>query len=186
MDISDPKRRRINSNDNNTSAELCVAQKSVSPLICIDLHVISRTFGSSDTDSTCFSKEPQFTDNTKMGNACSKKGGGVGTGLKAEDRADEFIISNTTATRSQQKLGRNIVHAEFERDINEFYKLEDGVELGHGISGSVTTVLHRDTEITFACKTLDKVRRCIVCGWLCGVPTHTPPPQIPHCHGQSS
>ena len=97
-----------------------------------------------------------------MGNACSKKGSGSAMGLKAEDRADEFVIANTSAARSQQKLGRNIVHAEFERDINEFYKLEDGVELGHGISGSVTTVLHRDTNMTFACKTLDKVRRFVL------------------------
>lgn len=70
---------------------------------------------------------------------------------------DQATIKQHQVSLSKKKLGQNIVHAEFHRDINEFYDLSDGEELGRGISGSVSTVRHKDTGMIFACKTLDKM-----------------------------
>lgn len=89
-----------------------------------------------------------------MGNC----GGGEAktVGLNEKDKVDEYTIQASEKMRKEQKLNRNIVHAEFHRDVNEFYELSGGIELGHGISGSVRTVTHRQTKMLFACKTLDK------------------------------
>ena len=78
-------------------------------------------------------------------------------GLKSSDRVDSKQIEEHMSNRKNAGLGRNIVHAEFDRDINEFYEIQGGEVLGRGISGSVRTVTHRDTGIVFACKTLDKI-----------------------------
>ena len=92
-----------------------------------------------------------------MGNICGGSSDSVG-GLSKSARVDDFTITAVKNERKEAKLTRNIVHAEFHRDVNEFYELENGIELGTGISGSVRTVKHRDTKIMFACKTLDKTR----------------------------
>ena len=84
-----------------------------------------------------------------MGNICIKSG--------RTDMVDSATIKEHQTSLSKKKLGQNIVHAEFHSDINAFFDLTDGEELGRGISGSVSTVRHKDTGIVFACKTLDKM-----------------------------
>eukprot|EP00602_Paraphysomonas_sp_CaronLab_P001901 CAMPEP_0185020290 /NCGR_PEP_ID=MMETSP1103-20130426/2889_1 /TAXON_ID=36769 /ORGANISM="Paraphysomonas bandaiensis, Strain Caron Lab Isolate" /LENGTH=564 /DNA_ID=CAMNT_0027551099 /DNA_START=338 /DNA_END=2032 /DNA_ORIENTATION=- len=49
-----------------------------------------------------------------------------------------------------------MVHEEYERDITEFYEINNGAILGEGISGSVRMCTHRETGIEYALKTLDK------------------------------
>ncbi len=89
-----------------------------------------------------------------MGNLCTKN---VEAQNSLLGRVDQVEIDAHRQLRAQGSLGQNIVHAEFDRDINEFYEMKCGIELGRGISGSVKSVVHKGTGLVFACKTLDKL-----------------------------
>jgi len=62
----------------------------------------------------------------------------------------------TKERRAQQRLIENMVHEEFNRDIESVYHTKKTEVLGSGLCGIVRVCHHRHTKIQYALKTLDK------------------------------
>lgn len=70
---------------------------------------------------------------------------------------EKNALSNATKERrSNQHLLENMVHEEFDRDIDTVYHTKKTDILGSGLCGIVRICIHRQTKIKYALKTLDK------------------------------
>eukprot|EP01035_Chromulina_nebulosa_P020856 gene20856-27032_t len=63
---------------------------------------------------------------------------------------------DSSKRRSKQHLTQNIVIGNENKDIREFYDIDNLPVLGSGISGSVKICIHKTTKIKYALKTLSK------------------------------
>lgn len=71
--------------------------------------------------------------------------------------SEKNALSNATKERrSNQRLLENMVHEEFDRDIDTVYHTKKTDILGSGLCGIVRICIHRQTKIKYALKTLDK------------------------------
>eukprot|EP01041_Mallomonas_annulata_P006695 gene6695-13575_t len=66
------------------------------------------------------------------------------------------LSSATKERRAGQRLIENMVHEEFNRDIDSVYFTKKTEVLGTGLCGIVRVCIHKQTKIQYALKTLDK------------------------------
>jgi calcium-dependent protein kinase len=80
--------------------------------------------------------------------------------LKNSNCQQRYIPStpfpDSSKRRSKQHLTQNIVIGNENKDIREFYDIDNLPVLGSGISGSVKICIHKTTKIKYALKTLSK------------------------------
>jgi len=72
---------------------------------------------------------------------------------------EKSVLSHATKERrAQQRLIENMVHEEFNRDIESVYHTKKTEVLGSGLCGIVRVCIHKQTKIQYALKTLDKTK----------------------------
>jgi len=76
-------------------------------------------------------------------------------GSKSKLAEDQASVKQRRAT---QHITSNMVHEEYDRDINQFYQIKRTTILGTGVSGTVRICTHLKTGAQFALKTLYKNR----------------------------
>mmetsp|Transcript_23803 Transcript_23803/g.34084 ORF Transcript_23803/g.34084 Transcript_23803/m.34084 type:complete len:701 (+) Transcript_23803:28-2130(+) len=78
-----------------------------------------------------------------------------------EEKNNKYIVPSTpfpdvSKRRANQHLTQNVVIENEDKDIRDFYEIDNLPVLGSGISGSVKICIHKATNIKYALKTLTK------------------------------
>lgn len=110
---------------------------------------------------------PSKEKNNRVGMSFDEGPGGSNGAPKPKDphqervkraHSNEFfrprVFSASEAAPKGGGIVRNMVHATFDRDVNDVYETTNATTLGTGLSGSVVRVVHRVTKVPYAMKTL--------------------------------